>query len=585
MNIFNIIRNDIIAAINQLVESDDLPSGLNLEAITAEPPRDASHGCVATNAAMVIAKPAKSNPRAVAEKITNLLNQNDKIEKVDIAGPGFINLTLNQNIWQNVIKEVLALDNSFGNSNIGAGEKINLEYVSANPTGPMHIGHSRGAVVGDVLARLLVKAGYNVTKEYYINDAGSQIDMLARSTYMRYCEAAGQEIGELLEGMYPGDYLRIVGESFYQAFGDKYLHRQEEDYLPKIKEFALEAMLDLIKSDLRDMGVEHDIFSSEKAIVRDENLDHIIGFLSEKGDYVYQGVLEPPKGKKPEDWEEREQTLFRATEFGDDVDRPLRKSDGSRTYFASDIVYHHNKIERGFNNMILTLGADHGGYVKRMRAAVKALSNDKAKINILIFNLVNFMENGVPLKMSKRAGTYVTVKDVIDAVGKDVLRFIMLTRKADASLDFDLVKVKEQSKDNPVFYVQYAHARINSVLRNVASEMTEIDVSKISKIVPETLTKITSDVELSLVKKLAEWPRIVEAAAKSNEPHRIAFYLQELAANFHSLWSAGSSDENLKFIIKEDVDLTMARLALIKACAITISSGLNVMGVEPVLEM
>ncbi len=578
MNIYKHYQTHILAALDRLIIEDALPQDIkelaDFSSVTAEPPRDPSHGDIATNAAMVVAKKAGMNPHQLAELLQPVLQNIEGIDSVEIAGPGFINLRLNISVLHSVITHVLENGIGYGNSEMGNGQAVNIEYVSANPTGPMHIGHARGAVVGDATARLLIKAGYNITKEFYINDAGAQVDMLARSAYLRYCEALGKDIGEIPEGLYPGEYLKVVGESFAQIHGHEYVDQEEKAWLPILKEFALEAMLELIKLDLADLGVVHDVFTSEKSLQDKGAVARGIELLKEKG-LIYQGVLEPPKGQKPDDWEEREQTLFRSTDYGDDVDRPLIKSDGSYTYFASDIAYHADKISRGFNKMVIALGADHGGYVKRLQAAVSALSDRKAHIDVLIYQLVNLSEDGQPVKMSKRAGMYVTVRDVVDVVGKDVLRFIMLTRKSDATLDFDLQKVREQSKDNPVFYVQYAHARIHSVLRN--SDVTLSD--------NPNLSLLTNPHELALMNMIAQWPRIVEAAAKHVEAHRIAFYLQELAASFHSLWNAGKDDGSLRFIIEDEPELTQARLALIKSCAITIASALQVMGVEPVREM
>lgn len=577
MNIFRKYRAYIIFALEGLAEEGFLPKDSDFSAVTAEAPREASHGDIATNAAMVVAKKAGKNHREIAQKLSDRLENIEGVVSIDIAGPGFINLKLENKIWQDIVADVLSDGTSYGNSDIGGGKKINIEYVSANPTGPMHIGHARGAVVGDVLSSILLKAGYDVTKEYYINDAGAQVDKLAKSAYLRYREALGEKI-EIPEGLYPGEYLKIVGEAFAKQHEKDFLDVAEEKYLPVMKDFVLKAMLAVIKHDLLELGVEHNVFVSESALISSGVVEDCIKKLEAKG-LIYKGILEPPKGKKPEDWEEREQTLFKATQFGDDVDRPLKKSDGSNTYFASDIAYHDDKIKRGYNHMVLVLGADHAGYVKRMKAAVAALSDGKAKIEMLISQLVNFMEDGQPIKMSKRAGTFTTVRDVIDAVGKDVIRFIMLTKKTDTTLDFDLKKVTEQSKDNPVFYVQYAHARSYSIFRNAAEAGFKLEGAK-----PD-FTKLKDENELALIKKIAEWPRIIESAAVAFEPHRIAFYLQELAANFHGLWNMGKDTEGLRFIIENDRELTLARLALVKAVATTVASGLNVMGVEPVMEM
>ncbi len=581
MNIFTIVRKEIISVVNQMIKNGDLPDDLSLEAITAEPPRDSSHGDIATNAAMAIAKKAGKKPRDLAEDIKAGIEKIEYVSKVDIAGPGFINIRLSNNKWYEVIKYVLDYSDDYGKSDIGNNEKINIEYVSANPTGPMHIGHARGAVVGDVLANLLAKAGYDVTKEYYINDAGGQVDTLARSVYLRYLEVLGEDIGDIPEGLYPGDYLIPVGKLLADKYGDKYQGKDESEWLEEFRPIALEAMMNLIKADLKELGISHDIYSSEKYLLDNNQIEKSIDMFVEKG-LVYEGILEPPKGKLPDDWEEREQTLFKATDYGDDVDRPLKKSDGSYTYFASDIAYHQDKLERGFNNMVLVLGADHGGYVKRMKAAISAMSDGKAKMNILLYQLVNFLENGQAMKMSKRAGTYITVHDVVEAVGSDVVRFIMLTRKTEAILNFDLQKATEQSKDNPVFYVQYAHTRIHSVIRNLANEFPDMSEGNLSS---ANLELLIDKNEIDLIRIMAQWPRIIEASAKTLEPHRIAFYLQELAASFHSLWNMGNSDPSLRFIIAGNKELTEARIALITACANVIASGLEVMGVKPVTKM
>jgi len=583
VNIFNIIHKEIINVLTKLVEKGQLPEGLSFAAVTAEPPKDKQHGDISTNAAMVIAKPAKQKPHEIAQLIKSELESVDIVDSVNIAGPGFINLTLKSDIWYDVLVNVMEEGLGYGNSNMGKGQKVNIEYVSANPTGPMHIGHARGAVYGDALALLLLKAGYNVTKEYYINDAGSQIDVLAQSAFLRYREALGEDIGEIPEGLYPGEYLKIVGESLAQQHERDLLGVDEKTWLPIVKDFAINTMMSIIKNDLSQLGIHHDVFTSEKAIQESGKIDSGLEILEKKG-LLYNGVLEKPKGKLPDDWEPREQTLFKSTDFGDDVDRALKKSDCTYTYFASDIAYHLDKYERGFNKMVIVLGADHGGYVKRLKAAVKAISDNEAEIDAKISQLVNFMEDGTPIKMSKRAGNFTTVRDVIDEVGKDVVRFIMLTRKNDAVLDFDLKLVKEQSKDNPVFYVQYALARANSVLRNAADECPEaIKISK--KIDKKVLKQLCTKDELDLVKVIAQWPRLVESAAVANEPHRVAFYLQDVASHFHALWNKGKDDTILRFILKDKPEITAARLILLKSMINVISSGLFIFNIEPAREM
>lgn len=584
-NLFTEYKEYVISSIIQLKNEGFLPDiKFPLNSITCEPPRDASHGDMATNAAMILAKTCKKNPREIAENIKEKLKLVKGVSQVEIAGPGFINIRLDKEIWQNVIKTILDKETGYGNSNIGNNEKVNVEYVSANPTGPMHIGHARGAVYGDALAKLLAKSGYDVTKEYYINDAGSQIDVLAQSAFLRYREALGEDIGEIPKGLYPGDYLVPVGKSLAEEYGEILLTKDKSEWLEIIKPFAIEKMMVVIKQDLKKLGVEHDIFTSEKFLHENKAIEESLAHLEKKG-LIYRGVLEPPKGKIPDDWEAREQTLFKATEFGDDIDRALQKSDGSWTYFAADTAYHLDKFRRGFNHMVIILGADHGGYVKRLKAIVKALSDEKASIDCKISQLVNFLDDGKPVKMSKRAGTFTTVRDVIEEVGKDIIRFIMLTRKNDAVLDFDLKAVKEQSKDNPVFYVQYAHARAKSVIRNCKKECAEAYTLFESEDNSNLLEHITSEDELFLIKILASWPRIVESSAIHHEPHRIAFYLQDLSAAFHSLWNKGKDEEILRFIIKENPDLTAARMMMLTAFTNVIASGLSVIGVLPADEM
>ncbi len=582
MDIFDTFRDKIIVIVQELASGGLINDISTIQNITVEPPRDAAHGDLATNAAMVLAKNCGMKPVELAKLITNKIKDLPEVMAVDIAGPGFINMQLKPEVWQNIVLEILQNGLGYGNSNLGKGRGYNIEYVSANPTGPMHIGHARGAVYGDALALLLIKAGYNVTKEYYINDAGGQIDVLAKSSYLRYLEALGQTI-EIPAGLYPGDYLKIVGESLAHKYGNELLAKKEHEYLPLVRSFAVDAMLTLIKHDLADLGIFHDVFTSEKKLKDSGKIEDALEIMTKKG-LLYQGILEAPKGKTPEDWEPREQTLFKATNFGDDIDRALKKSDGSYTYFAADIAYHLDKIERGANKMAIVLGADHGGYVKRLQAAVKALSDGQCTIDVKIAQLVNFMEDGQPMKMSKRSGTFTTVRDVINEVGKDVIRFIMLTRKNDMVLDFDLKLAKEQSKDNPVFYVQYAHARVQSVLHNASKDAPDA-YALYKNITPEIMGKIVSPDELQLIKIMASWPRIVQAAAIAAEPHRIAFYLQELAACFHSLWNKGKDNAVMRFIIKDQPELTAARLAMLDAMAKVIASGLFVFNIEALREM
>ena len=579
MNLFSDIRDLVISAITDLMAEGTLPKGLDLAAVAVEPPRDAAHGDMATNAAMVLAKPAAMQPRAIADALAAKLMADPRVAGADVAGPGFLNLRLAPAIWQNLVRATLIAGADYGRSTIGAGQKVNVEFVSANPTGPMHVGHTRGAVFGDALARLLAFAGWNVTREYYINDGGAQVDVLARSAYERYREANGLE-PEIREGLYPGDYLIPVGEALKAKYGASLLEQPEEVWLSDVRDFATEMMMEMIRDDLKLLGVEMDVYSSEKALYGTGEIEAAIDTLRGMG-LIYEGVLEPPKGKTPEDWEPREQILFRSTAHGDDVDRPVKKSDGSWTYFAPDIAYHHNKVKRGFDQLIDIFGADHGGYVKRMKAAVSALSNGRVPLDIKLIQLVKLYKNGEPFKMSKRAGTFVTLRDVVEQAGADVTRFVMLTRKNDAALDFDFDKVLEQSKDNPVFYVQYANARVNSVLRKAREAGIACDDATLSG---ADLSQLAHEAEVTVAKKIAEWPRLVEIAARNNEPHRVAFYLYELASDFHGLWNRGNDDTSLRFI-QDDLAASQAKIALARAVSVVICAGLGILGVTPVEEM
>ena len=579
MNLFADIRTRVIACIEMLVEEGVLPAGLDTAAVSVEPPRDAAHGDMATNAAMVLAKPAKMNPRAIAEALSAKLVVDPMVAGAEVAGPGFLNLRLDPAVWQGVVRTALT-DASYGTSRMGDGQKVMVEYVSANPTGPLHVGHTRGAVFGDALARLLDYAGYDVTKEYYINDGGAQVDVLARSVYLRYLEAHGQEVS-FEDGTYPGDYLIEVGEALKAKVGDAYVGQPEEVWLEEVREFATDAMMAMIRDDLAALGVVMDSFFSEKSLYGTGLIEKAIDRLDAQG-LIYRGVLEPPKGKTPEDWEPREQTLFKSTAHGDDVDRPVQKSDGAWTYFAPDIAYHYDKVERGYDLLIDVFGADHGGYVKRMKAAVSALSNGRVPLDIKLTQLVKLYKNGEPFKMSKRAGTFVTLRDVIEQVGPDVTRFHMLTRKNDAPLDFDFDKVLEQSKDNPVFYVQYAHARVNSVLRKAREAGIAVEDAVLAE---ADLSQLGHEAELKLAKTLAEWPRLVEIAARGHEPHRVAFYLYDLASDFHALWNRGNDDTSLRFLQDGEVATSQAKIALARATAIVISHGLSILGVTPAEEM
>ncbi|GGL74551.1 arginine--tRNA ligase [Wenxinia marina] len=579
MNLFADIRALVVSTLEGMARDGVLPEGLDWSNVAVEPPRDAGHGDMATNAAMVLAKPAGQKPRDIAEALAGRLTADDRVASAEVAGPGFLNLRLAPGVWQGVVATALS-NPGYGRSDMGQGAKVNVEYVSANPTGPLHVGHTRGAVFGDALAALLEYSGHEVTREYYINDGGAQVDTLARSAFERYREACGEE-PEIAEGLYPGDYLIPVGEALKAKYGTDLLGKDEQYWMAEVRDFATEMMMDLIREDLAALGVKHDVFYSEKSLYGTGRIEEAIADLQEKG-LIYKGVLEPPKGKVPEDWEPREQTLFRSTAHGDDVDRPIMKSDGAWTYFAPDIAYHFDKIERGFDQLIDVFGADHGGYVKRMNAAVAALSDGRVPVDIKLTQLVKLWKDGEPFKMSKRAGTFVTLRDVVDQVGPDVTRFHMLTRKNDAPLDFDFDKVLEQSKDNPVFYVQYANARINSVLRRAREG--GIDVSD-ATLAAADLSRLDHEAEAKLMRTLAEWPRLVEIAARTHEPHRVAFYLYDLASDFHALWNRGNDEPALKFVQEGDAVATQAKIALARATGVVISAGLGILGVTPLEEM
>jgi arginyl-tRNA synthetase len=579
MNLFSDIRTLVLAEIDAMMQAGDLPTGLELAAVAVEPPRDASHGDMATNAAMVLAKPAGMPPRAIAEKLAARLNADPRIASVNVAGPGFLNLSLVPSIWAGLLQATLQAGDDCGRGVIGAGVKVNIEFVSANPTGPMHVGHVRGAVFGDALARLLSFAGYDVTREYYINDGGAQVDVLARSVFYRYLEAHDLTV-DWPEGSYPGDYLIEVGEALKAKVGDIWLDQPEDVWLEKVRNFGTEKMMQMIREDLASLNVQMDVYSSEKALYGTGQIEAAINTLRDMG-LIYEGTLEPPKGKLPDDWEAREQTLFRSTAHGDDVDRPVMKSDGAWTYFAPDIAYHYNKVQRGFDLLIDIFGADHGGYVKRMKAAVSALSGGRVPLDIKLIQLVKLWKNGEPYKMSKRAGTFVTLREVVEQVGADVTRFVMLTRKNDAPLDFDFAKVLEQSKDNPVFYVQYANARINSVMRKAVAAGVAVDDASLAA---ADLTQLSHAAEINLAKKIAEWPRLVEIAARGNEPHRVAFYLYELASDLHGLWNRAKDEPELRFV-QDDPATTQVKIALARATGVVISAGLAILGVTPVEEM
>ncbi|AHG45163.1 arginyl-tRNA synthetase [Rhizobium leguminosarum bv. trifolii CB782] len=584
MNLFTDFEARIKTALEQIDLVRDKRSELDFGRIAVEPPRDASHGDVATNAAMVLAKPLGTNPRALADVIIAKLREDADVADVSVAGPGFINIRLAVGYWQQLLASMIGAGTDYGRSTLGAGRKVNVEYVSANPTGPMHVGHCRGAVVGDALANLLAFAGYGVEKEYYINDAGSQIDVLARSVFLRYREALGERIGEIPSGLYPGDYLVPVGQSLAADYGVRLHNMPEDQWMPIVKDRTIDAMMVMIREDLAALNVHHDIFFSERTLHANgaAAIRTAINDLTFKG-FVYKGTLPPPKGQLPEDWEDREQTLFRSTEVGDDMDRPLIKSDGSYTYFAADVAYFKNKFDRGFDEMIYVLGADHGGYVKRLEAVARGVSDGKAKLTVLLCQLVKLYRNGEPVKMSKRSGDFVTLREVVEEVGRDSVRFMMLYRKNSEPLDFDFAKVTEQSKDNPVFYVQYAHARCMSVFRQAREAFGDLDVSP--EELAQTVAGIGDPAELQLVAKLAEFPRMVEAAAQSQEPHRVAFYLYDLASSFHAHWNKGKDQPELRFVNDKNRESTIARLGLVYAVASVLKSGLAITGTAAPDEM
>ncbi len=572
MNLYQRYAGHVADALNGLMAGGDLPAGLSLANVTVEPPRDATHGDLATNAAMVLAKPAGMKPRDIAVMLAQSLARLPDVDSAEVAGPGFLNLTLKPEFWRAELATIIAAGDAYGRSAMGAGQTVNVEYVSANPTGPMHMGHCRGAVVGDALAGLLAYAGYAVTREYYINDAGGQVDTLARSAHLRYREALGEAI-EIPEGFYPGDYLVPVGQALAAEFGARYVGQPEGEWLALFRTRTVALMMDRIRADLLLLGIKQDVFFSEASL--GNRVQQALDTLAAKG-LIYQGVLEPPKGETPEDWEPRPQTLFRATQFGDDSDRAMQKSDGSWTYFAGDVAYHWDKLSRGYSALVDMFGADHGGYVKRMTAAVRALSDGKVPLDIKIVQMVKLLRAGEPVKMSKRSGNFVTLAEVVEEVGKDVVRFIMLTKRSDSQLDFDFAKVVEQSRDNPVFYVQYAHARIASLGRKAAEAGMTLPAADFG---------LLDDQDLALVKAAAQWPRIVEQAAEAREPHRVAFYLNDLAAAFHTGWNAGNDDASRRFVLPDNPALTAARLALAGAVAQTIRNGLAVMGVEAANEL
>jgi arginyl-tRNA synthetase len=577
MNLFAHFQHVVRSELEALSQAGRLPAGLDVGRVTVEPPRDPAHGDLATNAAMVLAKTAGRPPRVVAQLLADRLAADPDIQSTDVAGPGFVNIRLKPSFWPKLLASALALGADYGRSRMGAGQKVNVEYVSANPTGPLHVGHCRGAVFGDALAELLGVAGFAVTREYYVNDAGAQVDVLARSAYLRYREALGEDIGEIPAGLYPGDYLKPVGQALVHDHGKTLLAMPEAEWLPVVRDRALAMMMDLIRDDLAALNIHQEIFVSEKSLHETGEVDRTVEDLRARG-LIYEGRLPPPKGELPEDWEDREQTLFRATRFGDDIDRPLIKSDGSYTYFASDIAYSRHKIRRDFKELVYVLGADHSGYVKRLEAIGAAnAGNRDVKVIVRLCQLVKLFRGGEPVRMSKRAGEFVTLRDVVEEVGPDVVRFMMLYRKNEAPLDFDFRKVTEQSKENPVFYVQYAHARICSVFRNageLAGDASEPD-----------LARLIDAAEIGLIRRIGEYPRLIEAAAAAHEPHRIAFYLYDLASDFHALWNKGKESPQLRFILASDMQTSLARLALLRVIRYVLANGLGILGVKPVEEM
>ena len=582
MNIYQNVEHMLMEAFNTILSPKDIVK-IDQNLINVEPPRDKGHGDVATNVAMIFSKKLSIKPRDLAIKICNELDRNDEVSAAEVAGPGFINIKLVDEVWFKSLHFILKSGKDYGSSTLGTGKKINIEYVSANPTGPLHAAHARGAVVGDALALLLKKTGHEVCKEYYINDGGSQVDILGQSTFLRYKEVLGDDSIVIPDGHYPGVYLKDIALEIVEKDGDKWLSKSVEERLDAFRKYSVQMMMEKVKADLNSLGIEMDIFSSEQSLIQSGGVDGVLKILEER-ELLYEGVLDPPKGKQSENWISRPQRLFKSTLFGDDVDRAIQKTDGNWTYFASDIAYHYDKYKRGFTEMIDIWGADHGGYVKRMQSAVNAVTFNEAKLDVKICQIVHMLRDGKPVRMSKRSGDFVTIEDVVKAVGKDVIRFIMLTRKNDQVLEFDFDKVVEQSRDNPVFYVQYAHARCCSVLRNADIGNNGGSFEK-SNFCNNNLSLLTDKNELNVIKILANWPRIIQGAAKAHEPHRIAFYLSDLAAAFHSLWNKGKEDEKLRFIIEDDKELSSARLSLIKAIAIVIASGLEVIGIEAAEEL
>ncbi len=582
MNIFEHFEQRVRSALADLTEAGHLPQGLDFGRVVVEPPRDPSHGDLATNAAMVLAREAVKSPRLLADLLVERLSADPDIEGLSIAGPGFINFKLKHQVFEQVLQSALSKGDQFG-SGAPKGEAINVEYVSANPTGPMHVGHGRGAVFGDALANILAFYGYEVCREYYINDAGAQVDVLSRSAFIRYREALGEEIGAIPEGLYPGDYLKPVGVALVERYGKSLKSMHEPEWLPLVRDLSISMMMDMIRSDLQALSIRHDVFFSERSLSTGPR-DEIAVFLRDlrARDLIYEGRLPPPKGQLPDDWEDREQTLFRSSQFGDDSDRPVLKSDGSYTYFASDIAYHASKFQRGFKTMIDVWGADHGGYIKRLQAAVTAVTDGQGTLDVKLCQLVRLLRHGEPVKMSKRAGEFITLRDVVDEVGSDAVRFMMLFRKNDATLDFDLAKVIEQSRENPVFYVQYAHARGCSALRQSTQALEAQDSKALGS---GDLALLNDDAEMMILRRLAQFPRLIEAAAQAHEPHRLAFYLYDLASEFHALWNKGKDDPKLRFVLEDNLAITAARRQLVLAVTGLLKTGLSLLGVSAPEEM
>lgn len=582
MNIYKTFEDKLRDILQALSAAGELPADMDLTRVVVEPPRDPSHGDMATNAAMVLSKPAGKAPRDLAALIAPALEALDDIDAVEVAGPGFINFRLNQSVWAGLLNKIVSEGVHYGDTDIGKGEAVNIEYVSVNPTGPMHAGHTRGAVVGDTLANLLQKSGYDVTREYYFNDAGTQVDTLARTAHLRYREALGEDIGDIPEGMYPGEYMIDVAKALVERDGDKWLNLPEEEWIDSIREFSVAFIMKIIREDLRLIGIKHDVFTNEREIV-DNVLPEAFKFLEERG-LIYTGTLPPPRGKEMDDWEPVPLTLFRSSDFGDASDRPLKKRDGTWAYIMPDIAYHYDKLNRGFTKMVNLLGKDHGGYEDRLNPAIQAFSDGKAELKVIYNSIVKVLRDGKLVKFSKRSGNVLTLHEMVEEVGADAVRFFMMTRTPDSELEFDFNKVVEQSKDNPVFYVQYAHARGCSVMRNAAETFPDLDLSA-TALATADLSLIKDADSLQLIKVMAAWPRMVEAAAEAYEPHRIAFYLYDLASEFHSLWSKGRTNPDLRFLEAEDLETSRARLALVRGMMTVLASGLAIMGVEPVEEM